>query len=198
MLALLAAVLLKWFINHEIGRFAVCTGAPLLAGFAELPGPRHWALWLILAPQLLVAVASIAGLAGSAATALALVLPGDIRIWMIGSVLTSTVLVIWARYKWVERVATLLATALALAAIAAAISVFPDPGALASGLIPQLPPNVDYGEILPWLGFMLSGAAGLMCYSYWLQAKGYGAMHACRAPARTAHFYQLHAAKRNR
>jgi hypothetical protein len=34
---------------------------------------------------------------------------------------------------------------------------------------------VDYAEILPWLGFMLSGAAGLIWYSYWLPAKGYGA-----------------------
>jgi Mn2+/Fe2+ NRAMP family transporter len=68
--ALFAAVLLKWVINREVGRYAVCAGVSVLAGFARLPGPRQWALWLILVPQLLVAVASIAGLAGSAATAL--------------------------------------------------------------------------------------------------------------------------------
>ena len=38
--ALLAAVALKWFINREIGRYAVTTGAPVLEGFATLPGPR--------------------------------------------------------------------------------------------------------------------------------------------------------------
>jgi hypothetical protein len=48
--------MLKAFINHEIGRFAVCTGAGILYGFKHLPGPRNWALWIILLPQLLVAL----------------------------------------------------------------------------------------------------------------------------------------------
>jgi hypothetical protein len=126
-------------------------------------------------PQLLVAVASIAGLAGSAATALVLVLPGDARLWMVGSVLASTALVLWGRYRGVERAATVLASALALAAVAAAASVFPASGEIVAGLVPRLPAEVDLGEVLPWLGFMLSGAAGLVWYSYWVGAKGYGA-----------------------
>lgn len=173
--AMIAAVLLKWFINREIGRFAVCTGATVLDGFKQLPGPRNWAVWLILVPQLVVAVATIAGLAGASATALVLVLPGDVRIWMIGSVLSATALVLWGRYKTVEWTAMALGIALAVAALAAATSVSPDLGALTSGLMPRVPAQLDYGEILPWLGFMLSGAAGMMWYSYWIQAKGYGA-----------------------
>jgi type III secretory pathway component EscS len=34
---------------------------------------------------------------------------------------------------------------------------------------------VQYQEVLPWLGFMLAGAAGMMWYSYWVDARGYGA-----------------------
>ena len=173
--AMIAAVVLKWFINREIGRFAVCTGATVLDGFKQLPGPRNWAVWLILVPQLVVAVATVAGLAGASATALVLVLPGDVRIWMIASVLAATALVLWGRYKTVEWTAMALGIALALAAMAAAVSVSPDLAALAAGLVPRVPAEVDYGEILPWLGFMLSGAAGMMWYSYWIQAKGYGA-----------------------
>src|SRR5688500_11410174 len=60
--ALAAAVALKWFINREIGRYAVCTGESVLRGFATLPGPRNWAVWVILLPQALVAVTAIAGL----------------------------------------------------------------------------------------------------------------------------------------
>jgi hypothetical protein len=45
---------------------------------------------------------------------------------------------------------------------------------LAEGIIPKMPEQVKYEEILPWLGFMLSGAAGLIWYSYWIQEKGYG------------------------
>lgn len=172
--ALLAAVALKWFINREIGRFSVCTGESILEGFRTIPGPRDWALWVILLPQLVVAVATIAGLAGAAATALALVLPGDVRLWMVGSVLAATALVLWGRYRGVERAATGIAVALGVASVAAAATVFPRPGALAAGLVPGGVRGVDPAEVLPWLGFMLSGAAGMIWYSYWVLAKGYG------------------------
>jgi Mn2+/Fe2+ NRAMP family transporter len=172
--AMLVAVLLKWFINREVGRFAVCTGRTLLQGFGDLPGPRGWAVWLILVPQLFVAVTAIAGLAGGAATALILVFPGPPTLWMIVSLLTATALVTVGKYSLVERAATFIGVAVAIAAVSAAIAVKPDVGELAGGLRPQLPADVDYAEVLPWLGFMLSGAAGLIWYSYWTVAKGYG------------------------
>lgn len=172
--ALLAAVILKFFINREIGRFAVCTGKPVINGFAGLPGPRNWALWLILVPQLFVAVISLAGLAGGAATALQLFLPGNIILWMIVSIVLAAALVLWGKYKGVERAAVILASILALASVIAAVSVFPSFTQISKGLKPSIPENIDFAEILPWLGFMLSGAAGLMWYSYWIPAKKYG------------------------
>jgi Mn2+/Fe2+ NRAMP family transporter len=172
--ALLAAVILKLFINREIGRFAVCTGRSVIDGFATLPGPLNWALWIILIPQLLVAVISIAGLGGGAATALTLLLPGTNALWMSVSVLLATALVLWGKYKGVEKASVILASALALASIIAAITVSPSMSDLANGLAPQLSNEIDIGEILPWLGFMMSGAAGLMWYSFWIPAKGYG------------------------
>jgi Mn2+/Fe2+ NRAMP family transporter len=172
--ALLVAVILKWFINREIGRYTVCTGKTVIDGFSELPGPRNWALYLILIPQIFVAVASIAGLAGSAATALILVLPYDIRIWTSVAVIASTLLVIRGKFKAVEKVAMILAITLGLASIVAAVTVFPETGKLVSGLAPKVADNVKFEEVLPWLGFMLSGAAGLIWYSYWIKEKGYG------------------------
>jgi Mn2+/Fe2+ NRAMP family transporter len=70
--ALLAAVILKWFINGEVGRFTVCTGATILEGFKQLPGPKNWSIWLILLLQAVVAVSTVAGLSGATATALVL------------------------------------------------------------------------------------------------------------------------------
>jgi Mn2+/Fe2+ NRAMP family transporter len=173
--AMVVAIAFKWFINREVGRFAVCTGETLLQGFGSLPGPRGWAVWLILVPQMFVAVTAIAGLAGGAATALILVLPGPPLLWMVISLLASSALVIFGKYAGVERVATIIGVTVAAAAVSAAIAVKPDLPAIAKGLRPQFPPGVDYGEILPWLGFMLSGAAGLIWYSYWCVEKGYGA-----------------------
>jgi Mn2+/Fe2+ NRAMP family transporter len=171
--AMLVAIALKWLINREVGRFAVCTGQSLLLGASGLRYGR-WAVAAILLPQLVVAVAAIAGMAGAAATALILVLPFDIRIWMLASLAASSALVYLGAYRTIERTAAIIGTTLALAAVAAALSVGPSPAAMSAGLIPRFPEGTDYGEILPWLGFMLAGAAGMIWYSYWIPAKGYG------------------------
>jgi Mn2+/Fe2+ NRAMP family transporter len=183
--AMILAIVLKWFINREVGRYAVCTGRTLLQGFSELPGPRAWAVWLILVPQLFVAVTAVAGLAGGAATALILVLPGPPTLWMVLSVLTSTALVTLGGYSKVERAATFIGVAIAAASVAAAVSVRPDPAVIAAGLLPRWPGAAEYSEIVPWLGFMLSGAAGLIWYSYWCVAKGYGAASRADGPMTT-------------
>jgi Mn2+/Fe2+ NRAMP family transporter len=173
--ALLAAIFLKWAINREVGRFSVCTGSPLLEGFQHIPGPSNWAIWLIVLPQLVVAAAAIAGLAGSAATALTIFLPGPNKAWMAAVVLVTTAFLLWGQYSWLERLATVLALGLAVIGIITAVSVFPGADELLTGLKPSLPPDTDYQEVLPWLSFILAGAAGMTWYSYWIPAKGYGA-----------------------
>ena len=176
--ALLCAVALKWFINREIGRFAVCNGFALLKGFQKVPGSRNWVLWCILIPQVLVAVASVAGIAGAAATAFILFLPGPSSLWT-GFTLVSAVLLLtkgkYKNIKNIEKIAMVFAVILALVAVTTAVSVFPSPEKLIAGLKPRIPSDVDYLEIIPWLSFILAGAAGMTWYSYWLPAKGYGA-----------------------
>jgi Mn2+/Fe2+ NRAMP family transporter len=173
--AFLVAVALKWCINREVGRFAVCTGASVLDGFKTVPGPRNWAVWAIVLPQTGVAASAIAGFASSAATALILLFPGPLGLWTLVPLSLSTALVLWGRYSEVERVTKMFAVGLGLASLTAAISVFHSPGAFLAGLVPQLPTDVRYAEVLPWLGYALSGAVGLIWYSYWITEKRYGA-----------------------
>lgn len=173
--ALLAAVILKWFINREVGRFSVCTGATILEGFRRLPGPKNWAIWLILVPQVVVAIATVAGLSGAAATALILVTGGTVQLWTVIIIAVTAAIVFLGQYKTVEKISSYVGIARTVAVVAAAIFVFPNLKNLTAGLLPQIPANVQYQEILPWLGFMLAGAAGLMWYSYWVEARGYGA-----------------------
>ncbi|PMB53747.1 manganese transporter [Fischerella thermalis CCMEE 5201] len=173
--ALLAAVILKWFINGEVGRFSVCTGATILEGFKQLPGPKNWAIWLILLPQVVVAISTVAGLAGAAATALILVTGGGVQLWTVIIIVVTAAIVLFGQYNVLETISSYVGIARTIAVVTAAILVFPSFGQLAAGLVPQIPQNVRYEEILPWLGFMLAGAAGLMWYSYWVEARGYGA-----------------------
>ena len=171
--ALLLTVALKWFINREIGRYTVCTGETVLQGFAQTSGA--WAVWLVILPQLVVAVASIAGLAGAGATALKLLTGGGLPLLTLLTIALAAAVVGLGQYSRLEKIAAVLAGALFVAILAAAIGVTPDWGNLAAGLKPQLPANTNFAEVLPWLGFMLLGAAGMLWFSYWVQAKGYGA-----------------------
>lgn len=172
--ALLLAVAMKWFINREIGRYTVCTGATFFRGLASLKGKR-WLLWLILVPQLLVAVATIAGLAGAASTAIIVLF--DIPLWIpavLLIILTSSIIAT-GQFKTIEKLTTILAILISLSILTAAIATGPDVGEMAAGLVPTVPPDTRADEVLSWLGFMLAGAAGLMWFSYWTAARGYGA-----------------------
>ncbi len=173
--ALLLAITLKWFINREIGRYSVSTGRSLLDGFKTLPGPAHWAIYVIVIPQIFVAIGSVAGIAGSAATAFILLLPGSLKLWTGVTLVSACLLLTMGTYRIIEKVAMVFAIILGVVGVATAISVFPEPTALLNGLKPQIPANVDYLEIIPWLSFLLAGAAGMTWYSYWIPEKGYGA-----------------------
>lgn len=172
--ALLAAVLLKWFINREIGRYAVCTGATVLGGFATLPGPANWAVWIIVIPQLVVAAVSIAGFASASGTALVTATGGPLWAWTVACLTLSAALVVFGRYAKVERAAQFFAVFLTIAAVTAAVSSGPELPDMWRGLKVGIPAGTDLGEVLPWLGYMLSGAAGMMWYSYWVTEKRYG------------------------
>jgi hypothetical protein len=143
-----------------------------------MPGPTNWFIWLILIPQLFVAVTTIAGMAGATGTALILAVPGDLKIWALVALAISLALVLMGRYKAIEWASIGMSLIIITALVFAAVRVFPEPTRLISGLMPQIPANTDYSELLPWLGFMMSGAAGMIWYSYWLSARGYGAASA--------------------
>lgn len=172
--AALLVILTEWIIIREVGRYTVVTGRTILHGFRDVPGPRGWAVWAIFVPQLVAAVVTIAGIAALAGSALMIALPGSQALYATLLILASIVLVVTGRYKGVERISSLLAGVMVLAAVTAAVLVFGSPGEVATGIVPTIPGDFDFYFILPWLGFILSGAAGVMWYSYWVAERGYG------------------------
>lgn len=123
--ALIAALLLKLFVTREIGRYSVVTGRRLLSGMAELPGPRGWALWVILVPQLVVGVAAIAGIASAAGSAFTLAVPGPIQLWTAVVIAAAAGLVLFGHYTGVEWVSRVIGLLLAVGVVLAAVLVGP-------------------------------------------------------------------------
>jgi Mn2+/Fe2+ NRAMP family transporter len=172
---MVAAIFFKALIAREIGRYAVVTGGSMLNGLKRLPGPDNWGVWAIVLPQLLVAGSTIAGLAGSTGSAIILLFPGDFRLWGIAFIVIAASLVLLGKYKGIERISLVMSAIVTTALMFTAALLFPGIGTLAGGLVPRLPANINFIELLPWLGFLMSGAAGLIWYSYWIIARGYGA-----------------------
>ena len=182
-IALLGAFL-TWVIIREIGRFTVVSGKTLLDGYREIPGPKNWAVWLIFIPGIASGIIVVAGISGLVGSALMIAFPGTHAMYALGIMFFSAALVITGRYKKLEKVATVMSGVLVLSVLITAIMVFPQPQEAASGLVPLLPDDFDPFFVLPWIGFLLAGAAGVMWFSYWVAARGFGGLVAAEEDSR--------------
>lgn len=171
---------LMWVMIREAGRYSIVTGRTVLEGFEQLPGPHNWAVWLTFVPQLVAAVAGIGGLASLVGSALSSAVGGDHTIWGVAFIVVAGTLVAAGGYRRVEQVARVLAGLLLLVAVLAAVQVAPGAGALAQGLVPRIPEDPDLYVIVPWIGTILAGSMGIVWFSYWTAARGYGGVPATR------------------
>lgn len=165
--------LFMWVMVREVGRYTIVAGTSILDGYASLPGPRRWALWFIFVPQLVAGVVTVAGMTALVGSALMIALPGSQLLYAVIAILVAAALVVLGQYSRVETAATVMAAVLVAAAVVTAIRVFPAREAFFAGLVPTIPANFDLYFVLPWVGFLHAGAAGLMWYSYWTRARGY-------------------------
>ncbi|MBE9170607.1 Nramp family divalent metal transporter [Pleurocapsales cyanobacterium LEGE 06147] len=172
--ALLIVIFFMWVMIREVGRYTVVTGKTILDGYRDLPGPKTWAIWLIYLPQLIAAVVTIAGIAALAGSALMIAFPGNQAMYAVALIILSAILVISGRYKRVEQATSVMAGVLILAVLVTAIRVFPEFDRFTGGLVPGIGEDFDLEFLLPWLGFILAGAAGIMWFSYWVAAREYG------------------------
>ncbi|ROO60202.1 natural resistance-associated macrophage protein [Micromonospora sp. Llam0] len=170
-LALVVTVLM-WIMIREAGRYSVATGRTLLDGFRDVPGPANWAIWVIFVPQVVAGVVTIAGIAALVGSALMVALPGGQAVYASVVILGSGTLVLAGRYRGVERITVVMALVLVGAAVTAAASTVS--GDIATGLVPGVPDDLDLYSVLPWVGFILAGAVGIMWFSYWVAARGFG------------------------
>jgi Mn2+/Fe2+ NRAMP family transporter len=172
--AALFVAFLTWIIIREIGRYTVVSGRTILDGYNSLQGPKGLAVWLIFLPGIISGIVVVAGIAALIGSALLIVLPLDQSVSSVGIILISAGLVISGRYKKFEIITTVLAAVMIITIILTALAVFPGFSAYADGMLPALVADFDPYFVLPWFGFLLAGAAGMMWFSYWVSARGYG------------------------
>lgn len=182
----ISGIFLKVWIGMSGARYTVCTGEGMMDMFSRMPGPKNWAVWLVLITMLFSSTIAAGAIATAAGVFLGTLLP--ISSSLGGWVVTIFALTIaWTgKFKWLKLVMSLLVLMMVLGVMYVATTVFPGWDAFFRGLIPHTPPvpewaqnqGVGYNpwsEILPLLGFGAGGFASQIWYTYWVIGAGYGA-----------------------
>lgn len=163
-----------WVMIREVGRYTVITGNTIFEGYRDISGATNWAIYFILLPQMVAAVVTIAGIAALGGSTLMIAIPWQYEIYATGLIILCLLLVVTGTYNIIEKVTSILAGILVAVVIVSAIVVFPNSTEVISGVIPSFPKDTDIEFVIPWVGFILAGASGIMWFSYWVAARGYG------------------------
>jgi len=73
--AIVTGIFLKYWIGLSGARYTVCTGEGMMDMFARIPGPRNWAVWVVLVAQFASATVAIGSLASAAGVFLHSLIP---------------------------------------------------------------------------------------------------------------------------
>ncbi len=186
--AVVIGVFLKFWIGVSGARYTVCTGEGMIDMFSRAPGPKNWAVWLVMVVQIVCAVLSIGTLAASAGAFIHSLIPQvDMKLcgWFAAF---FAVAVAWSgAFSVLKIVMSLFVLIIVLGAFYITAHVMPGFAELLNGfkftlpIVPEWAAGVEevsdsaWEEILPVLGWGAGGFASQVWYSYWVIGAGYGA-----------------------
>ena len=172
-LALLWTILLgaaiKFGLAEGVGRWHLASGSTILTGWRSL---GRWTMWYFGVYVMIWGFSYGAAAMSSTGLALNALVPSmSVRAWGILSGLVGFALVLLGRYRFFERLMTVLVGVMFITVVGSAIAVLSEAGSLLSGLRPQLPAD----SIVYVLGLLggVGGSITLAAYGYWLREKGW-------------------------
>jgi len=185
--AVVLGIFLKFWIGMSGARYTVCTGEGMIDMFDRIPGPAHWAVWIVLVIQFASATISIGSLATAAGVFVNSIVP--IGATLAGWLVTLFALaVVWSGvFNILKIVMSIFVLIIVLGVLYVAAHVFPGfrefVRSLSFGIpdVPQWAASMEkvsdnpWKEILPLLGWGAGGFASQVWYTYWVLGAGYGA-----------------------
>ena len=140
--AIVTGIFLKFWIALSGARYTVCTGEGMIDLFDRMPGPRHWAVWIIMIAQFIGATFAIGALATASTVFVSSLVPiGNLAAGLI--VVTFAVSVAWTgTFDVLKIVMSLLVAIIVIGVLIVASRVLPTFGELLTGLsfrVPSVP-----------------------------------------------------------
>jgi Mn2+/Fe2+ NRAMP family transporter len=194
--AIVVGIFLKFWIGMSGARYTVCTGEGMIDMFERMPGPRHWAVWIVLVVQFLAGTFSIGAVVTAAGVFVSSLFPAEMIPESMANIFPGlcgwavtivAVAVVWSGlFNVLKIVMSFLVLIIVLGVLYVAAHVFPGVGELLRSLtfgVPAIPEwaasldksNNPWDEILPLLGWGAGGFASQVWYTYWVLGAGYGA-----------------------
>jgi Mn2+/Fe2+ NRAMP family transporter len=194
--AIVIGIFLKFWIGMSGARYTVCTGEGMMDMFDRMPGPRHWAVLVVLVVQFVAGTFSIGAVVTAAGVFVSSLLPAEIFPEFIAARLPGlcawavtffAVVVVWSGvFNILKMVMSFCVLIIVVGVLYVAAHVFPAFSELLKSLsfsIPQVPAWAmsqgiaadPWKEILPLLGWGAGGFASQVWYTYWVLGAGYGA-----------------------
>ncbi|MGH7453174.1 MAG: Nramp family divalent metal transporter [bacterium] len=186
MWAIVVGIVLKYWIGMSGARYTVCTGEGMIDMFSRMPGPKNWAVWIVLIAQFVSAAISIGSLAAAAGVFVSSLVP--ISPYAGGWLVTIfSVAVVWTGiFELLKMVMSFCVVIIVLGVLFVALTVLPGFSTFIQGLGLQVPGVPEWAlvagvnenpwrEILPLIGWSAGGFASQVWYTYWVMGAGYGA-----------------------
>ncbi|MFB0553232.1 MAG: Nramp family divalent metal transporter [Phycisphaerae bacterium] len=185
--AIVLGIFLKFWIGMSGARYTVCTGEGMIDMCDRVPGPRHWAVWIILVAQFASAAFSIGALATAAGVFVNSIIPigASLSGWLVTFVAVG---IVWSGvFNVLKIVMSFFVLIIVLGVLYVAAHVFPGFPEFLRSLTPNVPQVPEWAaaiegvsrnpwkEILPLLGWGAGGFASQVWYTYWVLGAGYGA-----------------------
>ncbi len=185
--ALVFGVFLKFWIGMSGARYTVCTGEGMIDMFDRIPGPKHWAIWIVIIAQFATAALSIGALATAAGVFVNSLIPigAGLAGWLVTFIAVG---IVWSGiFDVLKIVMSVFVLIIVLGVMYVAAHVFPGLGEFLQSLRPNIPQVPEWAvtiegvsknpwrEILPLLGWSAGGFASQVWYTYWVLGAGYGA-----------------------
>jgi Mn2+/Fe2+ NRAMP family transporter len=184
--AIVLVIFLKYWIGMSGARYTVCTGEGMVDMFDRIPGPRHWAVWIVLVAQFIGATFSIGALATAAGAFVNGIIPigATLSGWLVAF---FALVVVWSGvFGVLEIVMSIFVFIIVVGVIYVAVHVFPGFSEFLQSLtfqVPEVPQwardtgisSNPWKQILPLAGWGAGGFASQVWYTYWVMGAGYGA-----------------------
>jgi Mn2+/Fe2+ NRAMP family transporter len=185
--AIVLGIFLKFWIGMSGARYTVCTGEGMIDMCERIPGPRHWAVWIILVAQFASAAFSIGALATAAGVFVNSIIPigASLSGWIVTFVAVG---IVWSGvFNVLKIVMSFFVLIIVLGVLYVAAHAVPGFMEFIRSLAPSVPQVPEWAaaiegvsknpwkEILPLLGWSAGGFASQVWYTYWVLGAGYGA-----------------------